>query len=52
MDQWQALVNTLMNLRVPQKMENFLDSKSKSKGVPLHAMEALGGRGGIAPTHT
>jgi hypothetical protein len=21
------------------------------KAVPLHAMEALGGRGGIAPTH-
>jgi hypothetical protein len=24
----------------------------KSKAVPLHAMEAYGGRGGIAPTHT
>jgi hypothetical protein len=24
----------------------------KSKGVPLHAMVAHGGRGGIAPTHT
>jgi hypothetical protein len=24
----------------------------KSKVVPLHAMEALGGRGGIAPTHS
>jgi hypothetical protein len=24
----------------------------KGKGVPLHAMEADGGRGGIAPTHT
>jgi hypothetical protein len=24
----------------------------KSKVVPLHAMEAHGGRGGIAPTHT
>jgi hypothetical protein len=23
-----------------------------SKTVPLHAMEAHGGRGGIAPTHT
>jgi hypothetical protein len=30
-----------------------LYSKSKkSKAVPLHAMEALGGRGGIAPTHS
>jgi hypothetical protein len=26
--------------------------KSKSKAVPLHAMEVHGGRGGIAPTHT
>jgi hypothetical protein len=25
--------------------------KVKGKAVPLHAMEALGGRGGIAPTH-
>jgi hypothetical protein len=25
--------------------------KSKSKAVPLHAMKAPGGRGGIAPTH-
>jgi hypothetical protein len=24
----------------------------KSKAVPLHAMEAHGGRGGVAPTHT
>jgi hypothetical protein len=24
----------------------------KSKAVPLHAMEAHGGRGGIAPTHS
>jgi hypothetical protein len=26
--------------------------KKKSKGVPVHAMEAHGGRGGITPTHT
>jgi hypothetical protein len=24
----------------------------KGKAVPLHAMEALGGRGDIAPTHS
>jgi hypothetical protein len=24
----------------------------KSKAVPLHVMETLGGRGGIAPTHS
>jgi hypothetical protein len=29
-----------------------LCSKKKSKAVPLHAMEAFGGRGGIAPTHS
>jgi hypothetical protein len=26
--------------------------KGKGKAVPLHAMEALGGRGGITPTHS
>jgi len=26
--------------------------KKKGKAVPLHSMEALGGRGGIAPTHS
>jgi hypothetical protein len=25
---------------------------SNLKAVPLHAMEAHGGRGGVAPTHT
>jgi hypothetical protein len=25
---------------------------TKSKAVPLHAMDVLGGRGGIAPTHS
>jgi hypothetical protein len=24
----------------------------KAKAVPLHAIKALGGRGGIAPTHS
>jgi hypothetical protein len=27
-------------------------SELKAKAVPLHAMEALGGRGSIAPTHS
>jgi len=27
-------------------------SETKDKAVPLHAMEALGGRGGVAPTHS
>jgi hypothetical protein len=30
----------------------YVKVKKKSKAVPLHAMEALGGRGGIAPTHS
>jgi hypothetical protein len=28
------------------------DMKIKDKAVALHAMKALGGRGGIAPTHS
>jgi hypothetical protein len=30
----------------------YNDKYGKGKAVPLHAMEALGGRGGIAPTHS
>jgi hypothetical protein len=33
------------------KNHNYI-VKGKGKAVPLHAMEALGGRGGIAPTHS
>jgi hypothetical protein len=29
-----------------------MEVKDKGKAVPLHALEALGGRGGIAPTHS
>jgi hypothetical protein len=35
-----------------QKTTLHIKVKKKSKAVPLHAMEAHGGRGGIAPTHT
>jgi hypothetical protein len=31
--------------------EKYHCCKTESKAVPLHAMEAHGGRGGIAPTH-
>jgi hypothetical protein len=34
------------------RFQTFIACKSKSKAVPLHAMEAFGGRGGIAPTHS
>jgi hypothetical protein len=29
-----------------------LSMNSKGKAVPLHAMEALGGRGGLSPIHS
>jgi hypothetical protein len=34
------------------KMMTTAVRKKKGKAVPLHAMEAYGGREGIAPTHT
>jgi hypothetical protein len=39
MDQWRALVNTVMNLRVPKNAEKFLSSctmGSFSRRVQLH----------------
>jgi hypothetical protein len=30
----------------------YNEINKKGKAVPLHAMEALEGRGGIAPTHS
>jgi hypothetical protein len=35
-----------------RKLPPYVIFKRKGKGVPLHAMEAHWGRGGIAPTHT
>jgi hypothetical protein len=32
-----------------EKVGKLVLSKAKAKVVPLHAMKALGGRGGIAP---
>jgi hypothetical protein len=39
---------------VPQLWQRpwHIIAKKKGKAVPLHAMEAFGGRGGIAPTHS
>jgi hypothetical protein len=42
----KILVNILPLLCPPHVLSKV------SKAVPLHAMEAHGGRGGIAPTHT
>jgi hypothetical protein len=41
-----------------RRVDVFVDAdvsekhKVKSKAVPVHAMEAFRGRGGIAPTHS
>jgi hypothetical protein len=47
---------TYFDLRAPRPgvlgPYHFLLTVSKGKAIPLHAMEALGGRGGIAPTHS
>jgi hypothetical protein len=34
------------------KLLGTTNADKKSKAVPLHAMEALRGRGDIAPTHS
>jgi hypothetical protein len=34
------------------RVRMFENREEVKKSVPLHAMEAHGGRGGIAPTHT
>jgi hypothetical protein len=33
-------------------LEHLYRQQGKGKAVPLHAIEALGGRGGIDPTHS
>jgi hypothetical protein len=41
-----------MNNKLERYMVGSGKKKEKSKAVPLHAMEAYGGTGGIAPTHS
>jgi hypothetical protein len=43
---------TIIPIRVKYRSINVKVKSKKSKAVPLHAMEALGGRGGIAPIHS
>jgi hypothetical protein len=47
-------ITTLCSMRdrAEQIFKTTLMKAKKSKAVPLHATEALGGRGGIAPTHS
>jgi hypothetical protein len=40
------------SLKVRNKSFELFKVLLKGKGVPLHAMEARGGRGGVAPAHT
>jgi hypothetical protein len=40
------------NIEHKNEKKSWRRSIVKSKAVPLHAMEAHGGRGGIAPTHS
>jgi hypothetical protein len=43
----------VQNISLPEVMSHDWGiKKGEGKAVPLHAMEALGGRRGIAPTHS
>jgi hypothetical protein len=44
--------NISQSLRFLYRGSDNASKVKKSKAVPLHAMEAHGGRGGIAPTHS
>jgi hypothetical protein len=54
--QWRLCGRAVTDLSKTSGMhiKSLIDiyKKGKGKAVPLHAMEALGGRGGIAPTHS
>jgi hypothetical protein len=45
-----ACVFTMLQLMILYKGK--ANKRAKHRAVPLHVMEALGGRGGIAPTHS
>jgi hypothetical protein len=42
-------VSEVLNIQI--SLKNKLNKK-EGKAVPVHAMKALGGRGGIAPAHS
>jgi hypothetical protein len=46
------IFNLMYFAQCTYKDNNYRYQEIKSKAVPLHAMEAHGGRGGIAPTHS
>jgi hypothetical protein len=45
------LISVFSEINVRKESTSNVKSK-KVKAVPLHAMKAFGGRGGIAPTHS
>jgi hypothetical protein len=47
--QWYSTGGTRRHLR---GYVDYTICKNKGKAVPLHAMKALGGRGGVAPIHS
>jgi hypothetical protein len=56
-DYWRAAagisrLERIRNERVGEIMRVDRNIVGKGKALPLHAMKALGGIGGIAPTHS
>jgi hypothetical protein len=50
---WNTVNNELASVLVVAVKNSRMNlGLLKAKEVPLHTMEALGGRGGIAPTHS
>jgi hypothetical protein len=49
---FKALVQYIRRILVRSSGTENVSKSKKSKAVPLHAMEAHGVRGGIAPTHS
>jgi hypothetical protein len=47
-----SLPTLSVSTQVIDGLQTIDSYKKKSKAVPLHAIEAHGGRGGIAPTHS
>jgi hypothetical protein len=45
-------LNSLHESRHVPSILAYVCKKKKGKAVPLHAMEAIGGRGGIAPKNS
>jgi hypothetical protein len=45
-------IKSTLSIGYDKRFKPILQGISKSKAVPPHAMEAHGGRGGIAPTHS